>query len=142
MMLFIWIGIAIFFLCLELTNPGLLYFLSFSVAGLVAAGSAWCEHTHMQQIVIFIIFSLLFLACIHFFVKKWMQKKTPYQHYFLHYHLIGQQVVIGKQQDQAFYVYVDGIWWLVKPCKNETLSVGMTVRIMNLQGCHLQVEKV
>lgn len=71
-----------------------------------------------------------------------MHKKTPYHHYFLHYHLMGKEVVIAKQQEQAFYVCIDGQWWMLRSIKHEELAVGMKVRIVGLQGCHLQVEKI
>lgn len=141
---FLWFSLIFFFLLLEMGHPGLLYFISFSFGSLCALIATLYGFLVLQQFVAFLGGTCVALWMVYVFVKsKKNQLQTPVHRSNLDA-LIGKKIVVmrSQQDPQVWQAQIVGQIWLVKSVHQEPLEHGQYAVIVDVQGCHLRVDKV
>ncbi|MBP6870089.1 NfeD family protein [Candidatus Babeliales bacterium] len=141
---FLWFGLIFFFLFLEMGHPGLLYFLSFSCGAFCALMATLYDLSMGLQLVAFLAGTCVALGFVHFYVKaKKNQLQSPGHRSNLDA-LIGKKITVfvSKQDSKVWQAHVAGQIWLVKSVHHEPLEDGQQAVIVDVQGCHLRVDKV
>lgn len=142
-MVFIWSVIALAFLLLELGNPGLFFFLSFSCgAGFSAAFSMLQpEPSLVTQIITFFAGSTLaFIA-----LSRWVKKTSAHSPKTNVYALQGKRgtVITSITPTESGSVKIGGETWSARAAhEHETIALGAQVEIVTVRGVHLIVKEV
>jgi membrane protein implicated in regulation of membrane protease activity len=134
---FLWLIIAFSFLILEVGNPGLFYFLSFSCAALVVATiSLFCESVIIQGITF-----LAIAVMVLFILKKWIYKREKSVYQSNANALKGKQAIVTLpiHPAQPGYVKINGEFWLARTTDTQTILLNQLVVIKEIKGSHVVV---
>lgn len=140
----VWFSLCFLFLFLEMGHPGLLYFLSFSF-GSVGAFIASCYDVHITlQLMMFLGGTSCALISIYFLTKENKHKLASPSHRSNLDALIGNKVIVyqSPQDEQVWLTKLYGQVWVVKNVHNEIFVAGQQVIVVDVQGCHLRVDKI
>lgn len=136
-LLMIWTGLILSFLVLELSHPGLFYFLSISIGGAAALAALGCGANPEIQFAIFIAGALLACLVLKLIARR-VQRKAP--HYRSNIDaLVGMQGVVVQQEGQ-FFVKLAHELWSVRPVAGLQLQEKMAVEVVAVAGNHVVVK--
>lgn len=131
----IWAGALVAFAILEFATDGLVsvWFVGGALAALVTEllGGAW-----PVQIAVFLVVSIVLLACLRPFVKRFVTPKKTATNVDA---LIGKQarMLRGAEKFEVGTVKLDGKEWSVRSLNGETLPQGSVVQIVKVEGVTL-----
>lgn len=156
-----WFILTVSFIILELSSPGLFYFLSLAVGAACAFLISFYDYSNLiplissdpvtqsiaVQCTVFFASTLIALFVLHKYAKKSQKQKTSKAYLSNMYQLIGKTVEITSIDDfceLSGYGKVSNETWPVKlqvhqNIKTSQLKVGMLATITGVQGCHLQI---
>jgi len=141
---FIWFSLIFFFLFLEMGHPGLLYFLSFSCGALCALLGAIYGMCVPIQLTLFLAGTCGALLLVYVYSSEKKNQLQSSTHRSNLDALIGKKVVLMQSPDNSliWQTRVSGQVWLVRPVDSQLLESGQTVVIVDVQGCHLRVDRI
>lgn len=135
-----WFCLSFFFIILEISHPGLLYFLALASGSGVACLISWFEYSSKIQEISFFIASVVAIGVVYFLLPYFIVPDTKFHRSNIDL-LIGKMVTIIEIQSQTTgLAKIGGETWLVKLQGDGELSMGMKVIVIGVQGCHLQVK--
>lgn len=139
-----WFCLIFLFLFLEMGHPGLLYFISFSCGSLCSYVATLYGLDISWQLTLFIAGVCAALLLLHFTIKTKINCAQSPSHRSNIEALIGRKVIVvqTKHDNTVFQARVSGQLWLVRTVGDQTLSCGQQVVIVDVQGCHLRVDKI
>jgi membrane protein implicated in regulation of membrane protease activity len=140
-----WLVLSLFLVVLELSNPGLFFFLALSGAALASALSAYLEHPFISQIIIFFLSFLLNFLILHFLVKKYQYAQSLSDKHQTNIDaLIGQKGVVTKTVGLHLngQVKIRGESWSAESVNGNKIEVQQEVIIVRLQGNKVFVQAV
>jgi membrane protein implicated in regulation of membrane protease activity len=140
--LFFWLVIAVLFLILELSSPGLFYFLSFFFGAVCGAISSYFSDAVLVQGLAFIGGTM----CALMLLRWWLKKKQAIAHHqktnvdALH----GKRGIVIKQitPDNSGQVTVGSEIWSARSAHNVSIEVGAQVEVLRISGSHVIVIEV
>ncbi len=152
----LWFLLTIFFILLELSNPGLFYFLSLAIGSSSSFLISFYDFSNFLQLsscniivqcTMFFITSLISLILLHRYAKNNQKQKSSKAYLSNMYQLVGKTIEITQINDfcnQSGYGKIHGEVWQVKlqthhASKISHLKVGTIATIIGVQGCHLQI---
>ena len=140
----LWFSLCFLFLFLEMGHPGLLYFISFSFGAFCSCIATFYGAGMPAQLMIFLGGTSSALLCVYFFIRAKDNQLLSPSHRSNLDALIGQRVVVyqSPQEEQVWLAKISGQVWVVKAVQNELLVAGQQVIIVDVQGCHLRVDKI
>ena len=140
----LWFSLCFLFLFLEMGNPGLLYFVSFSFGALCACIVTLYSISMPFQLAIFLGGTSCALLFVYFFTKEKENQLSSPSHRSNIDALIGKKVMVYQsfQDENVWLAKIYGQVWVVKSISNETFVAGQQVVIRDVQGCHLRVDKM
>lgn len=138
---FVWFCLIFFFLLLEMGHPGLLYFISFSVGSCTALIAAWYGLNISYQLLACTVGTYSSLLILNRIIQ-YKEKKGSYRSNI--HSLIGQKVLIyqSESDSQQFQAKISGQIWLVRSVHDKPLFSGQHAVIVDVKGCHLQVDAI
>lgn len=137
----IWFVLGCCFILLEIGNPGLLYFLALSAGAFVTFGASVVDCSLYIQYLLFFLTSAIAIASVYLFVNKTNNSSKEY-HSNLE-QLIGLTVTVRSiQSDKIGTTKIGSEVWLIKLQGDKALHAGAEVKILGIQGSHLQVKLV
>jgi membrane protein implicated in regulation of membrane protease activity len=138
--LFFWLTLAICFLIVELSSPGLFFFLSFFFGSLAAVGAVLAGYDGTVQIALFLAGSAFAMIGIKWWAKK--HHRQSHGHASNIYALQGKVGVVTKliTPEQVGQVKVGGEIWSARGHEAVTLPVGAQVTVVRVQGVHVIVK--
>jgi len=137
----LWLAALIVFGIAEAATVSMvsLWFMGGSLAAMVAqllGAGVW------TQIIVFVAVSIVLLACLRPFVRKFVAPKRTATNTEA---LLGREAVITEAVDNLRAqgaLKLDGKEWTARSAANETLEVGTVVKIVKLEGVKLYVEPI
>ncbi len=139
-MVYIWLFALILFAVLEACTTALVS-IWFAAASLVAMLCAALGFSLPVQIVVFVVFSALFMVLVRKFAKDKLNPNiTPTNAD----RLIGEDGVVCEEINNlngAGAVKIDGKVWSARSADNSEITSGEVVRIIKIDGVKLIVEK-
>ena len=140
-MVYLWLGLLIFFVILEILTVGL-QSIWFALGALVAMVATSLGADLWLQILLFFAVSIAMLLCLRPFLKKVV---TPHIAHVNADSIIGKQAIVTELIDNLIssgYVTVENRSWAARSTKNEKISVGETVVIDKIEGVKVFVTKI
>lgn len=136
-----WLIVAFLFLILEISSPGLLFFLSFFIGAFCTALAALLSLSMTIQLIIFLCVSILSCFLLPLWLRKRVQERT---------HATNVQAIIGKRGivikaigvNHTGQIKVQGEIWSALSVNNEEIEEGTMVEVVNIRGVHLFVKKI
>ena len=140
----LWFSLCFLFLFLEMGHPGLLYFISFSFGAFCSCIATFYSVGIPLQLAIFLGGTSSALLCVYFFIRAKEDQLLSPSHRSNLDALIGKKVVVyqSSHDEQVWQAKISGQVWVVKAVHNESLVAGQQVIIVDVQGCHLRVDKI
>lgn len=140
-LLWLWMSVICGSLILELTHPGLFFFLSLSLGGSVAFGMALAGLSLEIQVTIFVASALCSFVFLRAFVAR---RKAGTHHKTNTEALIGKKAVVVSRiaYPSSGLVKVQGEVWSARAGEQEIVNAGEFVEIIAIIGCHLIVKRV
>ncbi|MCX5923037.1 MAG: NfeD family protein [Candidatus Dependentiae bacterium] len=157
----VWFLLTVSFIILELSNPGLFYFLSLAIGSACLFLLSFYDYANWfplicldietqsiaTQCIVFFATTLIALFLLHRYAKKSQKQKGSKAYLSNMYQLIGKTVEITSVDDfceLSGYGKVSNETWPIKlqvhqNLKSPQLKVGMLATITGVQGCHLQI---
>jgi membrane protein implicated in regulation of membrane protease activity len=148
-MIFYWLLIALLFFMVEMGQPGLFLFLSFSIGACGGALSSWFGYSLILQSVVALVTSFTaFIGCYYWLRMRGYLGKHEEKN--LHYHsniyaLIGRKglVITTITPDTLGQVKVsNGEYWSAKPLHNTIITSGTHVEVIRVSGAHIVVKEI
>jgi len=136
-----WLVVACGFLLLELTSPGLFYFLSFSCGALCAALAGGVCLTVFDQKVIFLVTSFGAL----FVLRRWVRMQLRHNHHVSNvFALQGKRGVVVKPATSEHFGYatIDSETWAFKMVHHQDHAAGQQIEVVAIKGAHLIVRPI
>ena len=135
-----WLVIAFLFLILETTSPGLFFFSSFFFGGLMAAISTFFTSSIALQSTVFLLSTSLFLFVLRYWILPSMTNRS---HQTNVYALRGKHGIVIKEItfNTPGFVKINGETWVARIAKNEIITVGDKVEVIDIRGAHVIVKK-
>jgi membrane protein implicated in regulation of membrane protease activity len=141
-MIFLWLIASIFFLTIELLNPGFFFFLAFFTGCLGAALAVPVAASLIQQGIVFLATSLFMFIILRYWVGS--HYNFSHSHYQSNaYALIGKRgsVLMEITPLTPGQVKVRGEVWSAKS-HEAVIEKGSVVEVINVIGCHIIVKQV
>lgn len=124
---------------IELSSPGLFFFLSFAFGAIAAAGAAWFELSFGIQVGLF-----LGVSAVSFMVLRWYARHIGKEEVQTNvYALKGKKgVVLAKITPlERGWVKIEGETWAAAPVNNCTFEKDEVVEVVSISGAHVKVRK-
>jgi membrane protein implicated in regulation of membrane protease activity len=140
MLFFYWLIKALLFVILEISNPGLFLFLSFSVGASVGAVLNFFDYALTTQVVAaFAVSMLVFIVLSVWIRSKFKDKRIS--------HISNIDALMGKKgvvvehisASAAGALKVNGVVWSARSDNGNEIPVGTAVTIVNVKGVTLCV---
>lgn len=135
----IWVAAIVFFGILEAATVSMvsLWFIGGALVALAAQllGAGWGV-----QITLFLVVSVLLLACLRTFVRRFV---TPRRTATNKDAAIGREAVITEEVNNILAtgaLKLDGKEWSARSAGGEILAVGTVVKVVKIEGVKLYVE--
>jgi len=140
----LWFSLFFLFLFLEMGHPGLLYFISFSCGALFACITSLYDTNISFQLMMFLGGTGSALILIYFLTKENKNKLASPSHRSNMDALIGSKVLVyqSSQDEKIWLTKIYGQVWVVKDIHNNNFINGQQVIVLDVQGCHLRVDKI
>lgn len=137
----IWLLIFAIFLVIELITLGLttIWFSGGALAGMVVA---LCGGSPLVQVIVAIVVSVVLLLALRPFAVKFINKDRTATNI---QEIIGQTAKVTEQisnNDHKGQVLLRGIEWTARSSSGEVIEVGELVKIQEISGVKVIVEKV
>lgn len=136
-----WMIISLFFLIMEMSSPGLFFFLSFFIGGIISALISLIYDSFIMQSLIFLSVS----GGAFYVLSYWVKKFIAHQHTLKTniYALKGKhaQVTSLVTSSQAGAVRVGGQIWSAYSLRDEIIEKESIVEIIEVKGAYLIVKK-
>lgn len=138
---FYWLIKAILFVILEISNPGLFLFLSFSVGALVGAGMNFFEYSVALQVATAFIASIIMFVVLSVWIRHRF-KNERLSHRSNVDALMGKRGVVIEhiRADGVGAIKIDGAVWSARAYDDQDIAVGMHVIIVSIKGVTLGVK--
>ncbi|MBA2306728.1 NfeD family protein [Candidatus Dependentiae bacterium] len=136
-----WMMLLVACAFLELSSPGMFFFLSFSIGAAIAAIFSLFSANPATEFSVFLVAS----AGAFFVVKRYVKSISKDTMYTTNvYALRGKkaQVVEEIMPLEKGWVNVDGQLWAAVSAHNEGIEKGSIVMVINSAGSHLVVKKI
>jgi membrane protein implicated in regulation of membrane protease activity len=139
--LYFWLIVAAIFVFLELSSPGLFFFLAFGAGSLGGCLAAYFEYSFMTQCVVALVSSLVVLLILK---TRLAQPLAGEAHAKTNVDaLIGKSGKVIKKihPPHTGQVLVGGEIWSARSKDDVALEEGALIRVVKMQGNHVLVEK-
>jgi len=134
-----WFLLSLFFIILELSSPGLFFFLALSLGAIITMLMQLFEIITVNEFILFFVSSAIMFVLLQCTIK-YMQKKNSTSYISSMQDVIGTITEITQLTSPSTgYVNLDGVDWAIKVHHAVTLHVGMKIKIIGIKGCHLEV---
>lgn len=137
---FYWVIKALLFVILEISNPGLFLFLSFSVGACVGAALNFFDYTLLTQITAAFVVSVAAFIIMSLWIRKRFKDKRI-SHISNVDALMGKRGIvvehIGKGATGA--LKLNDVIWLARSEDGSEIAVGTSVIIVQIKGATLFV---
>ncbi|MBA3751330.1 NfeD family protein [Candidatus Dependentiae bacterium] len=135
-----WIVLLVGCTILELSSPGMFFFLSFSCGALAAAFySFFYDNTTVEFSIFLVVTALSFFALRRY---ERSSKDTLYETnvYALH----GRKGTVLEKISplEKGWVTIEGQIWAAFPANQESIEKGSIILVVNSEGSHLVVKKI
>jgi membrane protein implicated in regulation of membrane protease activity len=142
-LIYFWLVIALLFLFMEMTHPGLFFFLSFFLGGCAASIASFLSFSLMMQCSIFLGVTIIALYVLK---RLFATRITPY-HGSKHsniYALYGQRVRVTKSitTNQQGEVKIGSELWVARSIDNTDIDAGSEVEVVRVSGAHVIVKHI
>ncbi len=136
-----WFILFIISVLLELSSPGLFFFISFSVGALAAAVTAWSELGPIAEFAVFAVVSACSFVLLKRYVKSISQDTL---HTTNVYSLLGKRGIVTESLSdyKKGWIKVEGELWAALPSEEGTIQEGALVKVISSAGSHLVVKKI
>lgn len=136
---FVWVAAMVAFAILEVATVNMvsLWFIGGAAAALISqllGGNIWV------QIVVFLVVSVILLACLRPFARKFVTPKKTATNADM---AIGRQAYVTEEVDNlrgTGALKLDGKEWSVRSVSGEILPAGTLVKIVKMEGVKLYAE--
>ena len=137
--LIVWLAAIIGFGILEAATISIvsLWFMGGALAALIASA---CGASFAVQIVVFFVISILLLACLRPFVRKYVNPRKTRTNAD---RIIGQKGVVVEEINNlqaTGAVKVGGVEWTARATNDRIIAQDEVVRILKIEGVKLYVE--
>ncbi len=138
---YFWLIIAFFCLMVEIGSPGLLFFLSFFVGALAAAGASLVFSSLVVQGAVFLGCTIVALYVLKQWIAQKMFKDHPYGRTNV-FALQGKHGMIIKDvmADKSGEVKINGEIWTARA--DDNIKKGEAVEVISVRGAHVVVKKL
>ena len=135
-----WLILFVVSVLLELSSPGLFFFVSFSLGAAAAAGVSLLDLGMGIEFTVFLLVSAISFVLLRQYVKG-LSKDTLHKTNV--YALLGKKGIITEQVSlfKKGWVKIDGELWAAAPLHEEIIEVGAQVEVVSSSGSHLIVKK-
>jgi len=135
----IWVGIGVICITIEIFTPGF-FFLSFGIGAVLTGVVSLLIHDLAAQISVYAVVTFLLFINLRKFSKKLESKNSVPTNVFA---LKGKIGVVIKDVgvNQRGYVKIGGEEWSALTHQTEHLAVGTLIRVIDVEGNKLIVEK-
>lgn len=140
-LLVFWVLFALLMFLVELTSPGLLFFVAFACGALVAALAQYWGIGLLVQLTLFLIFSVLVIIILRKLVGGSISQKGQVSNVDA---LIGKRGVVTTKLSPHLrgFVKINGEEWSAREEKHSPVPVGTIVEVIKVIGCHVVVKIV
>lgn len=137
---FYWLIKALLFLILEIGNPGLFLFLSFSIGALVGAATNFFEYTIPVQLAAAFSASIIMFVVLSVWIRHRFKDKRI-SHVSNVDALIGRKGIVLEHiaADAVGAIKVNGAVWSARSHNDHAIPVGSPVVIVGIKGVTLHV---
>ncbi|HXW85756.1 MAG TPA: NfeD family protein [Candidatus Bathyarchaeia archaeon] len=137
----LWICLAAFFVLVELTSPGLFYFLSCAFGACGAALGSFFQIPVAAQVVLFFMITGCALYLLTTVARNAMHKKGTKTNCTA---LIGKSgIVVSEISPYTFgYVKINGELWAASSVDQQFIPLATSVKIVSVKGVHLVVHPI
>ncbi|MCI9041510.1 NfeD family protein [Dubosiella newyorkensis] len=135
----IWLGIALVALVLEILTPSALVSIWFCVGALIGALLALCKTSFEIQIVGFFIVSIVSMLVVRPIASRYLRGNIVPTNAD---RMIGQVGTLTKSIEDGHWgeVYILSTYWSAISCSNEPIKKGSKVKVCSIEGAKLVVE--
>lgn len=132
---YFWLVLAIFFLLIELSSPGLFFFISFCIGSCFAALACLFNLSLGLQIISAIITSIISFFIFRYYLKNFFDKNKNYAKSNVDA-LVGQKGIVTQVIDpnKPGLVNVNGEIWSGQTEEHNILQVGTIVKVIGVKG--------
>ena len=141
---FNWLIIALSFLVLEMTSPGLFLFLSFTFGACAGAVASWLEYSFNAQLISTLIVTFVSFLLLTFVLRRTKYLDATHGYKSNIYALQGKRGLVVKaiMPGVPGQVKIAGELWAARCQQNHEIKMGSWVEVIRVQGAHVVVEKV
>jgi len=139
----LWLFVALMCLVLEMSSPGLFFFLSFFFGALVAAGASLFTISWLAQTIAFVLGTTGAFLLLHYWIKR--RSKVFKAHSQTNVYALRNKhgrVLKEIRPDAMGLVKVEGETWSARTLQGQEIKQGAVVKVMRVKGAHLVVEEV
>ena len=139
---YIWLGIAFLFLILEMTSPGLFFFISFFFGGITAAITGCFTENVITQIIFFLLGTVFSLYIMRYWVAGLISSGNHQRTNM--YALRGKHAIVTQviTLTTPGLVKINGQVWAARVLRDETIMIGERVEVVDVRGAHVVVKKI
>ena len=139
----LWLLVAVFCLLLEMSSPGLFFFLSFFFGALVTAGATVVITSLMSQSVVFVVATAISFLLLHYWVKR--RSKLFDTHSQTNVYALRNKrgsVIKEINKGKMGLVKIGGETWSACCMHGQLIKEGVPVIVVRIKGAHLVVQEV
>ena len=135
--------VALLFFILELGNPGLFLFLSFSLGAIVSAMVSIYNESLIVQSLTFLGGTIVALFALRHWLVRTAQPTEKNEHTNV-YALQGKRGLVVRtiEVDSPGQIKVQGEVWSARSLHGERIEHGEQIEVVQVKGSHLIVQKV
>jgi len=140
---YMWCITALFFLLLEMGNPGLLFFIAFSFGAAAAAIVSFFDGGLMQQLLAFFSCTIGGMILLRSLVRAYWSKTSTSERTNV-YALKGKHGFVLRviTLKEPGLVTVGGEHWIAFSVHGHTIPEGNKIEIIDIKGSHLIVKSI
>ena len=139
----VWLLVALFSLLLEMSSPGLFFFLSFFFGALLAACIALIGTSWALQAMIFLGGTACAFVILHYWIVKKSEGVDTHTQTNV-YALRSKRGLVIRQitANKMGLVKIDGEKWSARSLDKQTINEGAIVIVERVKGVHVVVRQV
>lgn len=136
-----WASAFVIFILLELSSPGMFYFLSLAFGAASSSIAQMLDVTLVNQFIIFAVTTIISFMILSYWVKK---DKKDTLHESNIYALVGKHGIVIETLsfENKGWVKINGELWGAYATDNVTYEPNTHVIVITTSGSHLKVKKI
>ena len=138
---FLWLGIALSFLIVEMSSPGFFFFLSFFFGSCACSLLSFWTTSFLFHGLLFLLVTCFSFFILRVFVRRLLSRKKVETNV---YALVGKKgyVICSIVPPRAGYVRVNTAEWMARSVDNTMLEIEANIIVVDIKGAHLLVKKL